>query len=153
MHNECSLKVEERLPVRGYLVFGLLQNIRPRRCFEDQILHTNCAENLGSWSGNSLTRPRIHRLRLCYHHTLVTASFLFQEKTLIHKGFLKLSRQVSGKVAVAKTRLPNFVFGGNDGTLLPRLTRLLTSPSPLKRLVLKFPISCGTHEYVIGHVS
>ena len=32
-------------------------------------------------------------------------------------------------------------FGANDGTLLPRLTRLETSPSPQKRLVLKFPIS------------
>ena len=31
-------------------------------------------------------------------------------------------------------------FGANDGTLLPRLTRLETSPSPQKRLVLKFPI-------------
>ena len=30
-------------------------------------------------------------------------------------------------------------FGANDGTLLPRLTRLETSPSPQKRLVLKFP--------------
>ena len=29
-------------------------------------------------------------------------------------------------------------FGANDGTLLPRLTRLETSPSPQKRLVLKF---------------
>ena len=28
-------------------------------------------------------------------------------------------------------------FGANDGTLLPRLTRLETSPSPQKRLVLK----------------
>ena len=26
-------------------------------------------------------------------------------------------------------------FGANDGTLLPRLTRLETSPSPQKRLV------------------
>ena len=33
-------------------------------------------------------------------------------------------------------------FGANDGTLLPRLTRLETSPSPQKRLVLKFPIDC-----------
>ena len=32
-------------------------------------------------------------------------------------------------------------FGANDGTLLPRLTRLETSPSPPKRLVLKFPIN------------
>ena len=32
-------------------------------------------------------------------------------------------------------------FGANDGTLLPRLTRLETSPSPQKRLVLKFPIT------------
>ena len=31
-------------------------------------------------------------------------------------------------------------FGANDGTLLPRLTRLETSPSPQKRLVLKFPV-------------
>ena len=31
-------------------------------------------------------------------------------------------------------------FGANDGTLLPRLTRLETSPSLQKRLVLKFPI-------------
>ena len=30
-------------------------------------------------------------------------------------------------------------FGANDGTLLPRLTRLETSPSPQKRLVLKSP--------------
>ena len=34
-------------------------------------------------------------------------------------------------------------FGANDGTLLPRLTRLETSPSPQKRLVLKFPIKCA----------
>ena len=33
-------------------------------------------------------------------------------------------------------------FGANDGTLLPRLTRLETSPSPQKRLVLKFPNIC-----------
>ena len=30
-------------------------------------------------------------------------------------------------------------FGANDGTLLPSLTRLETSPLPQKRLVLKFP--------------
>ena len=34
-------------------------------------------------------------------------------------------------------------FGANDGTLLPRLTRLETSPSPQKRLVLKFPSQRG----------
>ena len=34
-------------------------------------------------------------------------------------------------------------FGANDGTLLPRLTRLETSPSPQKRLVLKFPYICS----------
>ena len=30
-------------------------------------------------------------------------------------------------------------FGANDSTLLPRLTHLEMSPSPQKRLVLKFP--------------
>ena len=60
--------------------------------------------------------------------------FLVSRKDIIHKGFLELSRQVSGKVAVAKTPLLNFVFW---------LARLLTSSSPLKRLVLKFPILGG----------
>ena len=37
-------------------------------------------------------------------------------------------------------------FGANDGTLLPRLARLETSPSPPKRLVLKFPSDRGRPE-------
>ena len=124
------------------IVFGLwtLPNIQPRRCFEDQILPANCAENLGSWSGSSPTRPRIHHLRSCCHHMLVTVSLLFHEKTLF-KGFLELSRQVSRKVVVTKMPLClTLYFGRNNCTLLPRLARLLTSPSPLKHLVLKFPI-------------
>ena len=142
MDIECSLEVEERLPVRGYVVFGLwtLPNIRPRRCFEDQILHTNCAENLSSWSGSSPTRPRIHRLRLCYHHTLVTASFLFHEKTLFTKIFLSFRGRFREKLPSQKRLCWTLYFGGNDGALLSRLARLLTSPSPLKRLVLKLPI-------------
>ena len=72
-----------------------LPNIRHRWCLQDQILHTNCAENLGSWNGNSPTRPRILHQKLFYHHTLVTASFLFHETDTFHRGFLKLSRQFS----------------------------------------------------------
>ena len=109
-------------------------------CFEDQILHTNCAENLGSWSGSSPTRPRIHRLRLCYHHTLVTASFLFHEKTLFAKVFLSFRGRFREKLPSQKHLCLTLYFSGNDGALLPRLARLLTSQSPLKRLVLKFPI-------------
>ena len=68
--------------------------------------------------------------------------FLVSRKDIFHKGFLELSRQLSGRVAVAKTCLClTLYFGGNDGALLPRLARLLTSPSPLKGLVLKFPIA------------
>ena len=37
-------------------------------------------------------------------------------------------------------------FGAKDGTLLPRLTRLETSPSPQKRLVLKFSIGAGVAQ-------
>ena len=71
---------------------------------------------------------------------LVTVSLLFHEKTLF-KGFLELSRQVSRKVVVTKMPLClTLYFGRNNCTLLPRLARLLTSPSPLKHLVLKFPI-------------
>ena len=36
--------------------------------------------------------------------------FLVSRKDILHKDFLELSRQVSGKVAVAKTPLLNFVF-------------------------------------------
>ena len=38
-------------------------------------------------------------------------------------------------------------FGANDGTLLPRLTRLETSPSPQKRLVLKFPTESDARQH------
>ena len=41
-------------------------------------------------------------------------------------------------------------FGANDGTLLPRLTRLETSPSPQKRLVLKFPNYCTVPNTWLG---
>ena len=155
MDNECSLKVEERLPKRGYLVFGLwtLPNIRPRRCFEDQILHTNCAENLGSWSGSSLTRPRIHRLRLCYHHTLVIASFLFHEKTSFAKVFLSFRGRFREKLPSQKHLCLTLYFSGNDGALLPRLARLLTLQSPLKRLVLKFPIILSRPTQWFVHLS
>ena len=87
--NGCSLVVEECLPAQGCLVFELwtLPNIRLRRCFQDQILHTNCAENLGSWNGSSPTRPRILHQKLFYHHTLVTASLLFHEKTFFTEVF------------------------------------------------------------------
>ena len=38
-------------------------------------------------------------------------------------------------------------FGANDGTLLPRLTRLETSPSPQKRVVLKFPTESDARQH------
>ena len=59
--------------------------------FQDQILHTNCMENQGSWNGSSPTRPRILHQKLFYYHTLVTASLLFHEKTFF-TGFFSSFR-------------------------------------------------------------
>ena len=102
--NECSLVVEEHLPAQGCLAFGIwtLLNIRLRRRFEDQILHANCMEILGSWTSSSPTGPRITRLKLFYCHKLLAASLLFHEKTFFKEVFLRF-RGKFRKVAVSKT--------------------------------------------------
>ena len=61
-------------------------------CFQDQILHTNCTENEGSWNGSSPTRPRILHQILFYYHTLVTASLLFHKKDIFHRFFFSSFR-------------------------------------------------------------
>ena len=95
--NRCLLVVEGHLSEQGCLVFAhwTLLIIRLRRCFEDQILHTNCTEILGSWSGSSPAIPSILRLKLFYCHTLVATSLLVHEETFFHRSFVELWRQVS----------------------------------------------------------
>ena len=93
-HRDCSLWATE-LSALGCLVFGLrtLPNIRFHQCFQDQTLHTYCAENQGSWNGNSPTRPRILHQKLFYHHTLVTASLFFHKKQIFAQTFSSFRRR------------------------------------------------------------
>ena len=102
MDNGCSLVVEERLVAQGCLVFGLgtLPNIRFRQCFQDQILHTNCAENQGSWNGSSPIKRNSSEITLpeitlpSYASNSIS---LVSRKDFFNKGFLKLSKQVSSR--------------------------------------------------------
>ena len=63
---------------------------------------------------------------------------LVRRKDIFHRRFFSSFR---GRFRMGcrrkNTLCLSLDFGANDGTLLPRLTRLETSPSPQKRLVLK----------------
>ena len=66
--------------------------------------------------------------------------FVVSWKDIIHRFSWAFKAGFKKSCCHKNASLLNFVFWQEQRRLLPRLARLLTSPSPLKHLVLKFPV-------------
>ena len=78
-----------RLPAQGCPCFWTLNSAKHSvsSMFSRSNLATNFAETESFWNESSPTGPRMLHQKLFYHHTPVTASLLFHEKTFFAQVF------------------------------------------------------------------